>query len=181
MENRIGFGKRFGAMLLDVVLCSVAAFMLGSTIGAMLGVAAGGVMGATGDGASTDAAVAGAIGAAVGFIAAFALIGTIYFAVEGFTGYTLGKLMLGIRIANEDGTQAPLGTLLGRFAIKNINTVMSLAALLLGIKILGTLGNVAGLVVFVGYFLALGAKRQTLHDQIMHTAVYPKNLIRAAA
>jgi hypothetical protein len=35
--------------------------------------------------------------------------------------------------------------------------------------------------VFVGYFLALGAKRQALHDQIMHTAVYPKNLIRAAA
>ena len=179
MENRIGFGKRFGALLLDFVLCSVAAFFLGSTIGAMLGLGAAGVMGAGGDGAASDAAVAGAIGAAVGFIAAFAVIGTVYFAIEGFTGFTLGKLMLGIRIANE--TQAPLGTLLGRYAIKNINSLASLAALLLGIKILGTLGSVAGLVIFIGCFLALGAKRQALHDQIMHTAVFPKNLIRAAA
>lgn len=180
MENRIGFGKRLGAYVLDVVLVCVASFFLGSTIGGVFGAAAGGVFGSGGESATTSAAIGGAIGAVVGFIAAGVLLGTIYFLLEGFTGFTLGKLMLGIRIAGEDGVQAPLTTLLGRYAIKNIGTVMGLAALLLGMKVLSTVGSVAGLVVFVGCFLALGAKKQALHDQIMHTAVFPKDAVRAA-
>ena len=180
MDNRIGFGKRFGALLLDCVLIGVGAFFLGSTIGGLLGVAAGGGAASGDQSAATSAAIGGAIGAAVGFVAAAALIGVVYFLVEGFTGFTLGKLILGIRVANEDGSQAPVGTLLGRYAIKNINYIMGVAAAITGIALLNTLGSVAGLVVFVGCFLALGAKKQALHDQIMHTAVFPKELVRAA-
>lgn len=183
MENRIGFGKRLGAILLDCLIVGTGSFFLGSTIGGLLGVAAGGIAGAGGGGeesAATGAAIGGAIGAALGFVAAMALIWVIYFLMEGFTGFTLGKLILGIRIANQDGTQAAAGTLLGRYAIKNVGSLTSVAALLVGINLLATLGNVAGLVVFVGCFLALGAKKQALHDQIMKTAVYPKEFVKAA-
>jgi len=180
MENRIGFGKRLGAILLDCIIVGTGSFFLGSTIGGLLGVAAGGIAGAGGEeSAATSAAIGGAIGAIVGFVAAMALIWVIYFLMEGFTGFTLGKLILGVRIANQDGTQAAVGTLLGRYAIKNIGSLTSVAALLVGINLLATLGNVAGLVVFVGCFLALGAKKQALHDQIMKTAVYPKESIKA--
>lgn len=180
MDSRIGFGKRFGALLLDCLLIGVGSFFLGSTIGGLLGIAAGGMAGSGDESAATSAAIGGAIGAAIGFVAAAALIGTVYFLIEGFTGFTLGKLMLGIRVANEDGSQAPVGTLLGRYAIKNINYILSVAAAVTGIGLLSTLGGIGGLIVFVGCFMALGAKKQALHDQIMHTAVFPKELVRAA-
>jgi len=183
MEHRIGFGKRLGAYLLDVILVCVAAFFLGSTIGGMLGVAAGGIAGSSG-GSDTSpmagAAIGGVIGAALGFILAAVLIGSVYFLVEGFTGYTLGKLILGIRIANEDGTQAAVPTLLGRYAIKNAGSLLRLLSVFTGMTALASIGGLAGLVVFVGCFLTLGAKRQALHDQIMKTAVFPKELVKAA-
>ena len=183
MEHRIGFGKRLGAYLLDCVLVGVAAFFLGSTIGGMLGIAAGGIAGSSGNADTspmTGAAIGGAIGAAVGFVIAAVLIGCVYFLVEGFTGFTLGKLILGIRIANADGTQAPLPTLLGRYAIKNAGSLLRVLSVFSGITALATLGSLAGLVVFIGCFLALGAKRQALHDQLMKTAVFPKELVKPA-
>jgi hypothetical protein len=45
---------------------------------------------------------------------------------------------------------------------------------------LATLGNLGGLVIFVGCFFVLGMKRQAFHDMIMGTAVYPKGAIKAA-
>ncbi len=113
-------------------------------------------------------------------IAAAAVIGCVYFLVEGFTGYTLGKLILGIRVANADGSQAPVSTLLARWALKNINFVLTVVALLTGIELIRMLGNVGGLVIFVGCFLVLGVSKQALHDRIVNTAVYPKNMVRAA-
>ncbi len=37
MENRIGFGKRLGAMILDIILCGVLVGVLGGVVGGMLG------------------------------------------------------------------------------------------------------------------------------------------------
>ena len=135
MEQRVGFGKRLGALLLDSVIVIVLAAVGGSTIGGMLGLTGGAVLGsAMSAGADSVtaglAAMGGILGAFFGFIVAAALIGVVYFLIEGFTGYTLGKLMLGIRVANEDGTKAGVGTLLGRFAIKRIDLICTLAAAL---------------------------------------------------
>ena len=186
MEQRIGFGKRLGALLLDAVIVTVLAVVGGSSIGGMLGgytgAAALGAMGAAAGGDTTAAAAAvlgGAFGAIAGMIIAASLIGTVYFLIEGFTGYTLGKLILGIRIASEDGTAAAVPKLLGRYAVKNCNLLLSLAGLLLGVHALITLGRVGGLIIFVGCFFTLGMKRQAFHDMIMHTAVYPRGAIKA--
>ena len=176
MEQRIGFGKRFGAWLLDVVICGILVATLGGTIGGLLG------FGAAGFPTDVNDATAGAaMGAVVGMVAALGVIALVYFLVEGFTGYTLGKLLLGIRVANEDGSQASVPTLLTRYAIKNINYILSIAALVTGIQLLNTLGSVGGVVVFVGCFLVLGMSRQALHDRLAKTAVYPKAAVHAAA
>jgi uncharacterized RDD family membrane protein YckC len=184
MEQRIGFGKRLGALVLDLILVCIVAWAGAGTIGGLLGgAAAGAAMSGAAAGDSTAAAAAlvgGFVGAIIAMVLAFAVIGTLYFLVEGFTGYTLGKLILGIRIANADGTAASLTTLLGRYLVKNCNFVLTLLGFLTGVHILVTLGRLGGLVIFVGCFFTLGAARQAIHDMIMKTAVYPKGVIRAA-
>jgi len=180
MENRIGFGKRLGAMVLDLVICGVLVGVLGGVVGGMLGLTAGSLTAGQRD-AAAGAVSGAALGAIMGMVAAAAVIGCVYFLIEGFTGYTLGKLILGIRVANADGTQAPVQTLLARWALKNINFVLTVVALLSGIEFIRVLGNLGGLVIFVGCFLVLGMSRQALHDRIANTAVYPKNMVHAAA
>jgi uncharacterized RDD family membrane protein YckC len=177
MEQRIGFGKRLGALLLDCVIVGVLVVVLGGAVGGMLGLTAEGLAAAGQPGAMTGAAM----GAMVGMMAAMAVIALVYFLMEGFTGYTLGKLILGIRIANEDGSQAGVSTLFARWALKNISSLLTVAAVITGIELFGVLGNVGGLVIFVGCFLVLGMSRQALHDRLVKTAVYPKGMIRAAA
>ncbi len=185
MEQRIGFGKRLGALALDCVFVIILSVVGGSTIGGWLGAytgaltagAASAAANAAGD-AQAAAAMGGIFGAVAGFFITFALIGTVYFLVEGFTGYTLGKFVLGIRIASDDGTAAGIGKLLFRYLVKNSNLVLSLAALFTGVYALATLGKVAGLLIFVGCFFTLGVKRQAFHDMIAKTAVYPKGAIK---
>ena len=184
MEQRIGFGPRLGALLIDCVLVVVLVAVLGGTIGGMFGAAAGGAGAAistgTGSGAQNAAAMGGMLGALAGMLIAAAVLGLVYFLIEGFTGYTLGKLMLGIRIANADGTQAPVSRLLLRWAVKNNNFLLTVLAAATGVRFLVTLGSLGGLVIFVGCFLALGASKQALHDRICDTAVWPKKMIKPA-
>jgi uncharacterized RDD family membrane protein YckC len=182
MEQRIGFGKRLGALVLDCIIVWVLAFFGGTTIGGMLGLAGGAAasrMGAD-DATGAAAALGGIFGAIFGFVVAAIVIAAVYFLIEGLTGYTLGKLILGIRVANADGTAAPVGRLLGRFAIKNSNSILLVLSLFTGIQALVLLGRVAGLIVFVGCFLALGVSKQALHDRLMGTAVYPRGMIKPA-
>jgi len=182
MEQRVGFGKRLGAFLLDGVIVWVAAYLLGGTILGLLGGKLGSLASPdmTGVDPAAAALTAGMMGAMMGVIAAAAVLGTVYFLVEGFTGYTLGKLLLGIRVASADGRQAPLSQLLARFAMKNINFLCTVLAALTGVALLGTVGNLLGLAIFVGCFFVLGASRQALHDMIAKTAVYPKDKIAPA-
>lgn len=183
MEQRVGFGPRLGAWLLDLVIVVVLAFLGGGTIGGMLGMTAGAALGgAMANQADSVAAGMAALGGLLGGLFAFAIaaavIGCVYFLIEGLTGYTLGKLLLGIRVASDDGTAASVGKLLTRFAIKNSSYLLTLAAALTGIYALRTLGNVAGLIIFVGCFFTLGMKKQAIHDMLAHTAVYPKAAIK---
>jgi uncharacterized RDD family membrane protein YckC len=182
MEQRIGFGKRLGALLLDCVIVAVLVIVGGGIVGGMLGLNASSLPSNTDDPNAMAAAMSGAtLGAIMGMMAAMAVIGLVYFLIEGFTGYTLGKLILGIRIANEDGSQASVTTLLGRWALKNINFLCVVLAVATGVSFFTTLGRIGGLIIFVGCFFALGMARQALHDKVLHTAVYPKNMVRAAA
>lgn len=172
--ERIGFGRRLGAFCLDIVIVSVVSFFTGGTLGGLVGGMAG-AMGAEADAAT--AAAGGALGAVVGMVAALMLVGTVYFLIEGFTGYTLGKYLLGIRVANADGTRASTGALLTRYAAKNVNFLLSLAAGLSGIAALSKIGGILGFVIFIGFFFVLGANRQGFHDMLAKTAVYPRDRV----
>jgi uncharacterized RDD family membrane protein YckC len=178
VENRIGFGRRLGAFLIDCILVGILAGFGGATIGGMMGVAAGAAM-SGGDEAAKGMAMGGFLGALAGMLIALAVIGLVYNVIEGFTGWTLGKLILGIQVGNENGTRASVQQLLLRYAIKNCNFLLTLLAFATGISALAALGKLGGLIVFVGCFFVLAASKQAFHDMIAKTAVYPRSKLAA--
>ncbi len=174
MEHRIGFGPRFGAYLLDFLIIIGAGFVLA--------IFAGGLFenfvdySAISDEQFEQLQNIYGDFADVFFVFGAAIIFTSFFynLLEGFTGYTLGKLIVGLKVGNQDGTPAETAKLMTRFALKNSSSILSIIALILSIHLFDTLGSVVGFVVFIGCFLVLGEKKLALHDMIAKTAVFNK-------
>lgn len=167
--DRVGFGPRVIAVLLDLGILfvggGIASFLFGGLLGGLTGGAAAGVGGAF---------VGGLFGAVFGGMLLFWLIGTFYGLIEAVTGQSPGKMAMGLIIRTHNGSPAPQSTLFYRYFLKNISLILSLAAGLTGLVFLVPLGEFLGLIVFLGFFLALGESRQALHDVIAKTAVYRK-------
>jgi uncharacterized RDD family membrane protein YckC len=179
MENRIGFGPRLGAYLLDFIMVGIITAIVVTVFG-VSGAALGGA--ATAGSEDASAAALGMAGGFLGGIMASVIVvyvvALVWFLLEGFTGYTVGKLIVGIQIGNDDGTKAGVGKLLLRYAIKNISSVLGTLALLTGINALSTLGGILGLIIFIGFFFVLGARKQGFHDMIAKTAVYKRSELK---
>ena len=187
MENttevtRVGFGSRLAALILDVIIISGISFVIAPIVGGLLGAAAAGASAEAMGEANTDAAAAAAVGGILGSLMALIVVlpltYVIYYLIEGLTGLTLGKLILGIKVANQDGTAAPIGILITRWAVKSSGNILTLFGSILSISILGTIGGLIGLVIFIGCFLVLGAKKQAIHDLVAKTAVFKKSDIK---
>ena len=103
--------------------------------------------------------IAASIIALVASLAGIAFTSIFFYVLEGFTGQTPGKMILGITVANMNGEKATIDKLLLRAFI----------------KITGSFVGIIGLIIFVGCFLVLGEKKQALHDIICKTAVYKKS------
>jgi len=169
-SSRIGFGSRLGAAIIDAIL----AIVLGMGLGAVGGAALGGMMGA-GDGGGDLGMGLGAIGGFLaGAMVGMPLVYVVFILMEAFMGQTPGKMILGIKIKNQDGSNAGTGTLLIRALLKNINWVMTILFALTSVAILATLGQYMGFAIFIGCFFVLGAKKQGFHDMIGKTAVFKK-------
>ena len=160
--ERVGFGPRVGAVLIDTVAMVVAAVVLGGVVGLVAASKAG----------NPIEAEAFFIR---GFTIAAGLAGILYGLWEGLTGAAAGKLATGLIIANADGTPAEKDVLFKRFMFKNgIASLFSLIGGATNSEIYNVIGGLWGVVFFCGCFVALGEKRQALHDMIAHTAVYRK-------
>ncbi len=181
MESRAGFGLRLTASLIDLVLIILGGIVIGSVFSAVLGSLFGGMLGSfensTGQTISGPQ-VGGFLGGLLGALIGISVFGTLYNLLEGLVGATVGKILLGLKIGDADGTKAGIGKLFFRYLLKNIVFVCSLLAGLLGIAILTKIGSVLGLIWFLGCFLVLGRSRQGLHDMIAGTAVYPSKVLR---
>ncbi|GIV56644.1 MAG: hypothetical protein KatS3mg040_1412 [Candidatus Kapaibacterium sp.] len=187
-ELRIGFGRRLGALLIDAVIIAALAAgvytiahdtfekLLSTYISHQLqeqSVALSELDGEQAD-AIMDFTTAGIVW---GFIAGS--LALLYSLMEIAYGATLGKMALGIKIANADATTASTGTLATRWFIKSgLASLLNLLATLTAASILSTLATIVGIVIFIGCFFVLGANRQALHDMIAKTAVYRRRDIR---
>lgn len=178
--ERVGFGKRLGAYLLDFVAAGIGGAIIGMFAGATLAA----LFFATEAGEGMDEAealgggIVGIIGGMLGTIAGMLIIVLLIMLLEAFTGQTIGKMILGIKNANADGTEASTGTLLTRAGIKYISTIMTVLAGITGVGMLASFGSLAGFAVFIGFFFILGDKKQGFHDMISKTAVFDKSDIK---
>ena len=173
MENRIGFGPRLGAFLLDVLLIAVISVILIVVFG-VGGASAGAAAGPEDEMDAAIGAIGGFMGGIMASLIVIYIVGAVWYLLEGLIGATIGKMIVGIKIGKDDGTKAGTGKLLLRYALKNISYLMGILALITGASVINTLGGLAGLVIFIGCFLVLGAKKQAIHDMLAKTAVYKK-------
>ena len=161
--ERVGFGKRLGSSLLDFIISLLPGILLGIYAGATI---AAFLLDFFYDEAQLETIQAGFSGeiaaSIIGLVASLAGIAftsIFFYVLEGFTGQTPGKMILGITVANMNGEKASIDKLLLRAFI----------------KITGSFVGIIGLIIFVGCFLVLGEKKQALHDIICKTAVYKKS------
>jgi len=175
VETRVGFGARLAAALIDIVIVAIVGFGAGATIGGMLGGGLGRVLdGASGDAAAAGTAAGAAVGAVLGAIAAFGGFVFLYSLIEAFTGASPGKMVLGLKVGTAGGRRGWAALYVKRWAIKYSGTLLGLLGAVPGLHVLGLLAPPAGLAVFIGCFLVLGDKRQSLHDLGAATAVFRK-------
>ena len=173
MKDRIGFGIRAIAYLVDWIAILVVGTLLGSLLGGMLGAGAAGAV--TGEGAI--AAAGGIVGMLIGAMVGIGLAGVFWMFWEGLTGMTLGKLVVGIKVGGDDGKATFRGKLMLRAAVKYSYSVVSFLASVTGFALLMPLATLCWVVVLIGCFFALGQTRQALHDMAAGTAVYRKETL----
>jgi len=177
---RSGFGIRLGAYLIDgvfmIIILSIvtyvfAAFFIKNVEDT---VAPGAVV------SNEEAAVVvGGIFAAFfemikNIIWGIAIGSLLYTLIEGITGASPGKMILGLKIGNANGGQAATGALLIRWGLKNILYISWLLFAITNVDVLLLVGNLGSLFLIISCLMALRASKRALHDDIAGTAVFKK-------
>ncbi|MFN8366608.1 MAG: RDD family protein [Candidatus Kapaibacterium sp.] len=177
-EKRVGFGKRFGAVIIDgiiVLLLSVIIGMaLSSTIDPFVDELVTKQLEEMPSGTELPefmntfmhySVMFGVVGSALGFV---------YSLMELLTGASVGKMILGIVVAQENGKRGNIAVWGVRWILKQGSGILSFIGTVLAMKMLSNFSGLIGLVYLVGCFFVLGVKRQAFHDMIAKTAVFEK-------
>ena len=179
MENRIGFGPRLGAYVIDIVFVWILSTVISRVASTWMLVqaqtrvnelmASNPVIAGMYTGEMLDMLVSVT---RISLIIVFARL--LYFSTEIFLGASVGKLLLGLKIANVDGGNATVGELVVRYLLKHISKVCTILALLCIPVVFNFMGSLFGFVIFIGCFFAAGDKHQALHDMMCRTIVVKK-------
>jgi uncharacterized RDD family membrane protein YckC len=107
-------------------------------------------------------------------LAIFMVPGMLYRFSEVITSATLGKLLLGIRIAIVNGKPASIEQRFMRWLIKNSVEIIFLIGVMLHSPQMVTAAGIVGLPIGVGTLLILFPFSQTIWDRFADTCVYLK-------
>ncbi|MCX7879690.1 MAG: RDD family protein [Ignavibacteria bacterium] len=102
------------------------------------------------------------------------LISIIYFLSEAFFGVSLGKALLGIKIARADATSASPAELWIRYLIKNSANLLGILWAISLSLVLSFFQTILSFAILISFLLILGQNRQNLQDMIAKTAVFHK-------
>lgn len=179
--RRVGFGRRFIAFLIDLLILIVLSLAVGFAL-YTLGVSISMLNDEDVSLATWIYQISGMSKSDVGDVLAIAgtvsfagvVIGVLYSFVELFFGTSPGKLALGLVIAHSDGSRADIRLWGKRWLLKNLNNNLSILALIPTLSMLGIIGTIIGLLFFLGCLFALSDSRLALHDRIVQTAVFHK-------
>ncbi len=176
---RVGFGTRLGAAVIDWVIVSIISIViLYMTNFFELAIELGNQISENIRDADMIAELTEKFTLEnIQFFVLLYLIKLVYYFLEVLNGASLGKMILGIQIANANRTFADFKVLLNRYLIKHSDTILNVLATLTFISILDLLSFIAAIVIFIGFLFVLADQRQALHDMIAKTAVYYKDQI----
>jgi uncharacterized RDD family membrane protein YckC len=177
--ERVGFGRRFAAMLLDnfivAIIAVTLAFTVGTTILRALHLDDDTEFSIFSDTDSSDdeaEEMLQSLNINTGMIFVLAtlnnLVMLLYSLMELFTNASPGKRLMGIAIGSDEGTPASRALLLRRWALK----YGMYALVLIPFSFASTIGSILSFLITCGCLLALGVQRQALHDMAVHSAVY---------
>jgi uncharacterized RDD family membrane protein YckC len=174
---RVGFGARLGAWLIDFVVVGVIGLMLANLAASWFSGYLAEAMAQ--QQAKMDPKVAAQMAVMTGVLTSVAkwsagtgVAAVFYSLFEGLFGRALGKLLLGLRIADTDGRIASVPRLMARMGVKQCGTFLGLLGMITGIYKIGEFSQIPALVIAAGCFMVFGKKRQALHDLAAKTAVY---------
>ncbi|MBN9415578.1 MAG: RDD family protein [Candidatus Eremiobacteraeota bacterium] len=183
MKQRAGFGPRLVALVIDMLLLGAISCVFGLMAGSLSSVVAHKVfhLDAAANAGPEAIFASGLLGVGI-FLLVTALVATFlslpYNLMEAFFGWTPGKLVMGLRVRNEDGALPSLGQVFSRWLIKH-NAILIALLTFIGLAPAAFVAPLLQAIVFGGCFMALGAGRQALHDQMAHTAVYEVSELQA--
>lgn len=174
MGFRVGFGKRLGAFLLDIIIVSVISWIVSLFIPQASEEAALGLV--------EDMTKSNDISSIFGAVNQFQeenfwsqwfdyLIWILYFLPEALLGFSLGKKLLKIKIADTDLRQSSKALWL-RYILKHIYYIIPTIFFLTMTMTVSTVLFLLGFIIFIGCFFVLGRNKQALHDMIAKTAVF---------
>lgn len=173
---RVGFWLRVAATVIDAVVVWVVAFVLRDVVTSLipgyLAESAARTKASMDPNVNIPEPMIKALDVMNRWAAAAGIVSVIYALAEILLARTPGKLLLGLRIAREDGRPATLGRLALRFVIKQSGGLLMLAGMLAGTYLLTRIAIAPSLAIVVGFFFVLAARRQSLHDWVSKTAVY---------
>jgi uncharacterized RDD family membrane protein YckC len=96
----------------------------------------------------------------------------LYASLEAFTGASVGKRLVGLKIGTQDGRTAEVSVYLSRALLKHFNIILSILSLSTGLAIFEHIESSFGTLFLISCLSALGQDRLALHDKIIGTAVY---------
>ena len=171
-QNRIGILPRLGAFFIDLVLVSVIFNVMGLT----------GQITAYMDQPDLDSmslvdamkALFQNTGLALSIFAFYLF----YWMLEAIIAASPGKMLLGLQIADQSGTEALSHQLWKRYFLKNTHHLAMILALILKQNFFLELSNILFVIFFGSYFI-LATRRQTLYDHLAKTAVFRKAVIKS--
>ena len=177
--ERVGFGPRLGAWIIDLLL----SLLFGIVLGVLLQPLNVGMPASISENLAAmqdmyemlgvDAATISVVNAWYPALTLGGIIAAIMYAlIEGLSGASPGKRILGIVVANQDGTAGTTRAWMRRCLVKHVSAFLNIFTLLPVLAFVADIGSFLGFVVFIGCFFVLGQERLALHDRIATTAIY---------
>ena len=111
-----------------------------------------------------------------GMVLAGPITGLLYTLIEGFTGASPAKMMFGLKVGNENGTQSNVNTYMKRWAIYNSSGICTVLALI-GLSFMATVGQICSLIILIGCFFVLAEPKQAFHGKWSKTAIFNKSVL----
>jgi uncharacterized RDD family membrane protein YckC len=168
--HRADFSTRLGAYLLDflfmIIFISVLVFFI-----AVISINA---INESASANGRDPVFDGILASFLSIIWSIIIGAALYALLEAFTGASLGKMVVGIKIGTQDAKTAPVGRYLVRALIKNFQFVLLILTAYTYDSVFLRLNDIYSVFFIVSCLVALGADRLALHDKMTGTAVYKK-------